>query len=79
MEVAKWVSDMKNQTYFFENEPFYRDHYDPHMWAIATEIRGSVIIYVTMLVSLAFAGYGAGARLLGETGLIVYFLFIVDG
>ena len=77
-ELVKWIVNFNNQVYIFNNEPFYRDIYNPHMWSIAIEFRGSVIIYIIMLMSHALIGYGHGPRVLAEASIIVYFLFAFD-
>ncbi|KAF4631251.1 hypothetical protein G7Y89_g6888 [Cudoniella acicularis] len=49
--------------------------YSFHAWSIPVEFRVSIIVYTALL---AFSRSRRNARLLGEVGLILYFMYIVD-
>jgi peptidoglycan/LPS O-acetylase OafA/YrhL len=74
-EVWNWYVEFKNFSFIFkEGHPWVS--YNQHLWSIALEMRGSIIIY-TVLLALSRAT--TKARLWCEFGLIVYFLYITDG
>ena len=57
---------------------FGQSEYNPHMWSIAVEYRGSAIIYIAVLSFYAL-GYGPSARFWAGLGLFTYFQFVADG
>ena len=75
-ELWIWYTELKNFTFVFRTggEPWF--NYNPHLWSIPVEFRGSIIIYTAIL---AFSRSTRNARLLCEVGLIFYFMYIVDG
>ncbi|OAL43952.1 hypothetical protein IQ07DRAFT_592748 [Pyrenochaeta sp. DS3sAY3a] len=78
-DVIKWYRMFKNFSFVFSDgsniyqftEPFH-----PFAWSIPIEFKGSIIIYTSLS---AFSRCTKNARLWCEAGLIVYFLYIVDG
>ncbi|KAK4959012.1 hypothetical protein LTR10_003811 [Elasticomyces elasticus] len=73
-EVWKWYCDFKNYSFVFDPKAW--NAYNDHTWSIPMEFRGSIVIYTTLL---ATARFGTTKRLWCEAGLLVYFLYIVDG
>jgi peptidoglycan/LPS O-acetylase OafA/YrhL len=75
-EAWKYYLEIKNWTFVFRGggEPWLT--YNMHLWSIPVEFRGSIIVYTALL---AFARCSRNARLLLESFLIFYFLYIVDG
>ncbi|KAJ9612514.1 hypothetical protein H2200_004111 [Cladophialophora chaetospira] len=71
-----WYSEFKNFSFVFRTggEPWFS--YNFHTWSIPVEFRGSILIYTTLA---AFSRCTRNARLWCEVGLIVYFMYIVDG
>ncbi|KAH8777279.1 acyltransferase family-domain-containing protein [Hyaloscypha finlandica] len=74
--VWMWYAELKNFTFLFNagGEPWFT--YNPHLWTIPHELKGSIIVYTT---ALALSRCSKPARLWCQTGLIFYFLYIVDG
>jgi peptidoglycan/LPS O-acetylase OafA/YrhL len=75
-EVWKWYAEFKNFSFVFRTGGESWFTYDFHVWSIPVEMRGSIIIYTALL---AFCRCSKNARLVCEVGLIIYFLYIVDG
>ncbi|SMQ51615.1 unnamed protein product [Zymoseptoria tritici ST99CH_3D7] len=73
-ELWKWYTNMKNFTYIFNNDQMV--DYQPHIWSIPVEFRGSIVVYTTCL---AFSRCTRNARLWCEVGLMFYLMYIVDG
>lgn len=73
-ELWKWYCDFKNFSFVFTGEP--SNQYNDHTWSIPAEFRGSIVIYTALL---AFSRCKKNARLLCEVGLVLYFLYVVDG
>jgi peptidoglycan/LPS O-acetylase OafA/YrhL len=75
-ELWTWYTEFKNFSFVFRtgSEPVFS--YNFHVWSIPVEFRGSLIIYTA---AMAFSRCTKNARLLGEVGLITYFLYIADG
>lgn len=75
-EMWAFYCEFKNFSYIFNSggEPWLS--YNHHTWSIAVELRGSVIIYTTLM---ALSRCTRTARLWCEAGLIFYFLYIADG
>lgn len=78
-EVIAWLDDFVQDSYVFDTTAgFRRSEYNRHLWTIAVEFRGSLIVYLTIFVYYAF-GWGPAARFYGSLGLFSYFQFLVDG
>ncbi|KAF2256049.1 hypothetical protein BU26DRAFT_415613 [Trematosphaeria pertusa] len=77
-EVWTWYSNFKNYSFVFLTGNVYEFPllYHAHAWSIPIEFKGSIIIYTALS---AFSRCTRNARLWCEAGLIVYFLYIVDG
>lgn len=76
-EVREWYYKFKNYSFVFcENIYEFPMLYHAHVWSIPIEFKGSIIIYTTLQ---ALSKCTKHARLMCEVGLIVYFLYIVDG
>ncbi|KAK3117634.1 hypothetical protein LTR53_000862, partial [Teratosphaeriaceae sp. CCFEE 6253] len=73
-EVWKWYCDFKNYSFIFTGDAW--NAYNDHTWSIPMEFRGSIVVYTALL---AFARFNKTKRLWCEVGLILYFLYIVDG
>jgi len=82
---STYNEDIKNWYYMFKNYSFvfltgnmyeFTNLYHPHTWSIPIEFKGSIIVYTALS---AFSRCTKNARLWCETGLIFYFLYIVDG
>jgi peptidoglycan/LPS O-acetylase OafA/YrhL len=77
-DIWTWYTTFKNYSFVFLSGAMYEFPmtYNPHLWSIPIECKGSIIIYTALS---AFSRCSRNARLWCETGLIVYFLYIVDG
>lgn len=75
-EVWNWYAEFKNFSFVFKTEGELWFNYNFHAWSIPMEFRGSITIYTALL---AFANCTRNKRLLCETGLIFYFLYVTDG
>jgi peptidoglycan/LPS O-acetylase OafA/YrhL len=74
-ELLNWYVEFKNFSFVFkEGHPWISQNV--HLWSIALEMRGSIIVFTSLL---AISRATTKARLLCQLGLIVYFLYIVDG
>ncbi|KAL8318186.1 hypothetical protein RB597_001562 [Gaeumannomyces tritici] len=75
-ELWRWYTEGKNFTFVFNmgGDPYFR--YNPHLWSIPVEFRGSVLVYTTVL---ALSRCARDARLLCQAALIFYFIYIADG
>jgi peptidoglycan/LPS O-acetylase OafA/YrhL len=73
-EVWMWYCAVKNFSFVFQGEPWLP--YNDHTWSIPMEFRGSIVVYTSLL---AFARCSRNCRLWCEAGLILYFIYIVDG
>lgn len=74
-ELWAWYVDLKNFSFIFkEGAPWV--NVNTHLWSIALEMRGSIIIYTALLALMRAT---SKARLWCQLGLIVYFLYICDG
>ena len=73
-ELWKWYCDLKNFSFVFTSE--VTNAYNDHLWSIPMEFRGSIVVYTSLL---AFARCRTNVRLGLEAGLVLYFLYIVDG
>ncbi|KAJ9656057.1 hypothetical protein H2198_005217 [Neophaeococcomyces mojaviensis] len=77
-ELWRWYKQFKDFSFIFkaEVEPAFAKNYGFHLWSIPTELRGSIVVYTALL---AFSRATRNARLLCTVGLMLYFLYIVDG
>ncbi|OLN96338.1 hypothetical protein CCHL11_04512 [Colletotrichum chlorophyti] len=75
-DVWSWYCEIKNFSFVFTTggNPFFS--WNPHLWSIPVEMKGSVIIYTALI---AFSRCTRNARLCCEVGLVFYFLYIADG
>lgn len=62
---------------FHTLDAFAKTNYDPHMWSIAVEYRGSLLVYVWVL-SMFATGYSPRVRFWAALGLFLYFHFAVS-
>lgn len=78
-DIQAWIADFIDDSYIFVTSAgFGQSPYNPHIWTIAEELRGSVIVYTTLLVHFAL-GYGPRCRFWANLALFCYFQFLVDG
>jgi peptidoglycan/LPS O-acetylase OafA/YrhL len=78
-ELTKWYNEAKQYMFLYKNDkafPFDFLYWNMHTWSIPFEFRGSIGVY-TVLLGLSMCR--RGVRLFCVTGLIWYFLFLVDG
>lgn len=75
-ELWNWYAEFKNFSFVFRagGDPWFS--YSFHTWSIPVEFRGSIVIYTALQ---AFSRSTRNARLWCEIGLILYFMYIVDG
>ncbi|WYZ42506.1 hypothetical protein EsH8_VI_000205 [Colletotrichum jinshuiense] len=75
-DVWSWYCELKNFSFIFTTggNPFFS--WNPHLWSIPVEMKGSIIIYTALL---AFSRCTRNARLWCEVGLAFYFMYIADG
>lgn len=73
-ELWRWYADFKNYSFVFHEDP--ANKYNDHLWSIALEFKGSIVVYTFVL---AFSRASRNGRLFCEAGLVVYFLYVVDG
>ncbi|KAI1843163.1 hypothetical protein JX266_010690 [Neoarthrinium moseri] len=74
-EVWSWYTEMKNFNFVFSGgEPWLS--YDMHLWSIPVEMKGSIVVYTTLV---ALSRVSRNARLWCELTLIFYFSYIADG
>jgi hypothetical protein len=71
-----WYAEFKNFSYVFNasGEPWFT--YNPYLWIIPHELKGSVIVYTTLLALSRCSKHG---RLWCLVGLVFYFIYIIDG
>jgi peptidoglycan/LPS O-acetylase OafA/YrhL len=75
-EVVAWAGDFSRFSWPFRGGTTIYSRYNFHLWSIAVEFRGSIVIFTSLL---AFSRCRRNARLLGQAILTFYFLFITDG
>lgn len=77
-ELKEWYFTFKNYSFAFLTGNLYDfpERYHPHAWTIPVEFKGSMIVFTALS---AFSRCTRNARLWCEAGLIIYFLYIVDG
>lgn len=75
-EVRTWWLEFWRFTFIFDEagRPWFS--YNPHLWSIPVEFKGSMIIYTTSLTTSQFSARG---RFGAICGLILYYLYAVDG
>lgn len=75
-EFWMWYVKLKNYSFFFGDggDPFFL--YNGHVWSIPVEMRGSILIYTSLM---AISRLRRNARLWVEVGLAYYFMYITDG
>ncbi|OQO02382.1 hypothetical protein B0A48_11936 [Cryoendolithus antarcticus] len=71
-----WYVDIKNYTWIFSTggKPWF--DYNPHIWSIPVEAKGSVAIYTTLL---ALAKCSRKARMWCQVALMWYMIYVADG
>lgn len=74
-EIRNWADELRNLTFIFRDTGIPWLSYNFHVWSIPVEFRGSITIYVALLT---FSTWSSVARLLGECGLMFYFMYIVN-
>lgn len=77
-DIWTYYATFKNYSFVFLTGDIYEFPrlYHAHAWSIPVEFKGSIIIYTALS---ALSRCTRNARLSIEAGLIVYFLYIVDG
>ncbi|CZR54980.1 related to hard surface induced protein 3 (sterol glycosyl transferase) [Phialocephala subalpina] len=75
-EMVNWYKDFMVFSWPFRTGNVHWPVYNFHLWSIAVEFRGSIVIFTTLL---ALSRCRRNARLLCEVGLIFYFLYIAEG
>lgn len=75
-DVLAWASELRRFSFVFDEAGSPWLSYNDHLWSVPVEYKGSMIIYTT---SLAISQMPAKARDLTLCGLIVYYLYAVDG
>lgn len=78
-EAIRWFEEFLDGSYVFHTlNSFGGNDYNQHMWSIAVEYRGSILIYVWMLAYFAL-GYSPVQRFWATLGLFLYFQYAVKG
>lgn len=75
-EVWKWYGDIKKFSFFYAELDVPWFSYSMHAWTIPVELKGSVLIYITVL---ALSRCTWKARVGSLAALVFYLLYIVDG
>lgn len=75
-EIWWWYAELKNFSFIFNmgGEPWLSYNY--HLWSIPVEMKGSIVVYTTLL---ALSRATTKARLWCTAGLMYYFMYICDG
>ncbi|KAF2124135.1 acyltransferas-like protein [Dothidotthia symphoricarpi CBS 119687] len=75
--LRSWYYEFKNYSFVFTGN-FYTfcNNYNPLLWSIPMEFKGSIIVYTVLS---ALSRCTRNARLWCEAGLVIYFIYIVDG
>lgn len=77
-EVIRWWTEFVDGSYVFHTlNPFGQTNYNPHMWSITVEYRGSLLVYVWVLAMFAM-GYSPRQRFWAGLGMFLYFHFAVS-
>jgi peptidoglycan/LPS O-acetylase OafA/YrhL len=74
-EVGAWYDDFKAFSFVLRTGEVMYTKYNFHLWSIAVEMRGSIIIFTSLL---AFSRCRRDTRLLCEMGLVFYLAFVAD-
>jgi peptidoglycan/LPS O-acetylase OafA/YrhL len=75
-ELWKWNVEFWRFSFVFDESGLPWFSYNDQLWTIPVEFKASCVVYATLL---AVSRASAGMRVALLTGLIVYFLFLVDG
>ncbi|KAG9240528.1 putative acyltransferase [Calycina marina] len=75
-ELLTWYKDFWKFSFVFRPHKVPWPVYNVHLWSIAVEFKGSIVVYTALL---AFSRFTRNTRLQVTAGLIFYFLYIVDG
>jgi peptidoglycan/LPS O-acetylase OafA/YrhL len=77
-ELKNWYYTFKNYSFVFLTGSIYdfSNNYHMHSWTIPYEMKGSIIVYTALS---AFSRCTRNARLWSQVGLIIYFIYVVDG
>lgn len=75
-EVWKWYAELKTYTFIYgaPKQPWFS--YQPHTWTIPIEMRGSLLVWMTVL---SLSRTNRKGRLFGVGFMIWYCMYIVDG
>lgn len=75
-ELWWWYAELKNFSFIFNmgGEPWLS--YNTHLWSIPIEMKGSIVVYTSLI---AFSRATTKARLWCTLGLTFYFMYICDG
>lgn len=75
-EIWKWYCDEKNMFFIFDTGNRVFLDYQPHVWSIPVEFKGSIVIYTTLTAVSRMSRTGRWWCLIG---LWYYMMYIVDG
>ena len=75
-EMVLFYYEFKNFSYLYKEGGVPWLSYNPHLWSIPVEFKGSLVVFVS---TLSLARCTTKARLWCEAGLIFYFMWIADG
>lgn len=78
-EMVRWLTEFLDHSYVFKTtQGFGTNDYNPHMWSIAVEYRGSIVVYVWVLAMFAL-GWSPNARFWAAVGMFLYLHLAVNG
>ncbi|ORY82458.1 acyltransferase family-domain-containing protein [Protomyces lactucae-debilis] len=75
-EVVAWVREFSNFSFVFRHRGIAWLTYNLHTWSIPVEYKGSMVVYVSLL---ALSRSSIQSRVSVVAGLIIYFMYVVDG
>lgn len=75
-ELWNWYKEFKSFSFVFRTGGEGWFTYNFPTWSIPVEFKGSIAVYTALM---AFSRCTKNARLLGQLGLIFYFMYIADG
>ncbi|KAH8693979.1 acyltransferase family-domain-containing protein [Talaromyces proteolyticus] len=75
-EIYNWYIEFRDFSFIFRDSSDPSFTYNRHTWSVPAEFKGSIVIYTALM---AFSRCTRNCRLWCGVGLIVYFLYIVDG
>lgn len=75
-ELWNWWCDVRDYTFVFGGQDLQYIDYHLHVWSLPYEMRGSVLVFATLL---AFSTCTRNARIICSLALIFYLLYLVDG